>query len=180
MDGCITDFVKGSLASLNIKEYSIPPGETEINKWPGVNISKTKFWKAIDATKEDFWVNLEKYPWTDELVEMCEKMGDLFILTSPSRNPHCLSGKMMWVQRYYERLQRKIVMTPAKYLCAAPGRILIDDTEDKINKFNDYGGDGILFPQPYNKNWNNFTDSKLNITEYIQNKIISINHKNLI
>jgi 5'(3')-deoxyribonucleotidase len=150
LDGVLVDFVSGALKTLGVTNYKIPPNGYKIESWKGVGVSTKEFWKAIDATNEHFWADLEKYPWSDKLVRLCESYGSVFILTSPSRNPYCLAGKMMWLKKHYPRLTRSVIMTPHKYLCAAPNRILIDDNDDKINKFIEYGGTGILFPQMWN------------------------------
>jgi len=160
IDSVIANFIKSAMAALNITNYSIPPNEPDIEKWGGVNVTTDEFWAAIGKTKEDFWANIEKYDYSDELVRLCESYGEVHFLTSPSRNPSCLSGKMMWVQRHYPHLQRKIILTPNKYLLAAPNRILLDDTESKVKKFKKYGGEVILFPQEYNKAWNIFTSGE--------------------
>jgi 5'(3')-deoxyribonucleotidase len=152
MDGVLVNMIQGTIKALGITDYEIPNGEYDITKWKGVNVTTAQFWKKVDETNEHFWDNLEKYEWSDDLVKLCESYGEIFILTSPSRNPYCLAGKLMWLNRHYPRLTRKIIMTPHKYLCAAPGRVLLDDSDKKIEKFAEYNGGTILFPQPWNKN----------------------------
>lgn len=171
IDGVIANFVSAALSALNITTYTIPPNEPNMEKWSGVNITTKEFWKAIDKTNEDFWFNIPKYDYSDELVKLCHSYGEVFFLTSPSRNPACLSGKMMWIKRYFPRMARNIVLTPAKYLCAAPNRVLIDDTETKCDKFIQYGGSTILFPQPYNRAWNNFNNTGKSKVEYVRDQL---------
>lgn len=166
MDGVLVDMVSGAFKSLNITDYKIPPMEYDMTKWEGVNLSTRDFWDAIDKTNEHFWANLDKYLWSDELVKLCEQYGDLFILTAPSRNPYCLAGKMMWIKKYYPQLVRKIIITPHKYLCAARNRILIDDTDAKIEKFAKHGGKTILFPQLWNKNYKLVNIDKIEFLKY--------------
>jgi 5'(3')-deoxyribonucleotidase len=168
LDGVIADFITAAMSALNVTYYTIPPDEPNIEKWPGVNVSTKEFWSAIDKTNEDFWFNILKYDYSDELVRLCHSYGEVFFLTSPSRNPACLSGKMMWIKKHYPRMARNAIMTPAKYLCAAPNRVLIDDTEAKVDKFIEYGGSAILFPQPYNRAWHGF-DEKITKVQYVKN-----------
>jgi 5'(3')-deoxyribonucleotidase len=160
MDGVVANFVKSAMSALNITNYSIPPNESSIEKWNGVNVTTKEFWESIDKTKEDFWLNIEKYDYSDQLVSLCESYGEVHFLTSPSRNPSCLSGKMMWIQKYYPRLQRRTILTSNKYLLADHNRVLIDDTFQKTSKFNQFGGYAILFPQEYNKAWSTFLNGK--------------------
>jgi 5'(3')-deoxyribonucleotidase len=171
IDSVIADFISAAMTALNVTTYTIPPNEPNIEKWTGVNVSTREFWKAIDKTNEEFWVNIPKYDYSDELVKLCHNYGEVFFLTSPSRNPACLSGKMMWIKRYFPRMARNIVLTPAKYLCAAPNRVLIDDSETKCDKFIQYGGSTILFPQPYNRAWNNFNNTGKSKVEYVRDQL---------
>lgn len=150
MDGVIDDFASSVLKVLGVKDYQIPPGCYDMERWPGIGCSTKELWDKIDAEGVDFWADIEKYPWADDLVAACEKRGDVFILTSPSRNPYCAAGKMIWVKAHYRRLYRRVIITPHKHLCSGPGRVLIDDSEDKIKSFRDHGGDTIVFPQPWN------------------------------
>lgn len=174
LDGVLVDFVSGALKSLGITNYKVPPGEYNIEKWEGVNISTKEFWSAIDKTNEYFWAELPKYPWADELVELCESYGQLFILTSPSRNPYCLAGKMIWVQKNFKKLQRKIILTPHKYLCAAPNRVLIDDSNQKCEDFDAYGGKTILFPQLWNTNHSLVDMDKIKYCKFILDQHFNI------
>jgi 5'(3')-deoxyribonucleotidase len=156
LDGCITNFVSGALNALGVTSYEIPPGEGKIEKWKGIGVSTRQFWKSIDATNEYFWADLPKYEWSDQLVQLLEEEsgGNLHVLTSPSRNPYCLAGKMMWIQKWYPKLQRKMILTPDKYLLAKnESHILIDDTEKKCDDFFMAGGTSLLFPQLYNRNF---------------------------
>lgn len=179
LDSVLVNFVKGSLFALGVTEYTIPPNEPNMERWPGVNVSVRDFWKAIDKTESEFWLNLEKYDYADELVDYSLSKGQVFFLTSPSRNPYCLSGKAMWLQRHFPKLTRKVIYTPAKYLCAAPNRILVDDSLHKVKPFIDHGGRAVLFPQPYNVAWNQFVESKLSTIDYtkrmIDSRILEIN-----
>ena len=153
LDGILVDFVNGSLKALNISNYTITPSVNNIEKWEGVNVTKSQFWKAIDATNEHFWADLEKYDHANDLVKLCESYGEVFILSSPSRNPYCSAGKKMWMDKHFPRLSNKMILTSHKYLCAAPNRILIDDTTAMTDKFTEYGGTAILLPQLWNKNY---------------------------
>lgn len=81
-------------------------------------------------------------------------------------------------------MARNVVFTPAKYLCAAPNRVLIDDTEKKISEFHACGGNTILFPQLYNFAGREFEagrekwgDSKV---EYVKNGLDFFKEKGII
>jgi len=120
--------------------------------WPDINMTKEGFQNHLDSLGFDFWSNLPKYMWADSLVKLCESFGDVSILTAPTKNPECSSGKFAWINKHYPHLSKKMIINRDKFYCAAPDRILIDDTEKKVNKFAEYGGKHILFPQEWNSN----------------------------
>ena len=152
LDSVLVNFIQGTLKALNVTSYNIPLNEPSMEKWPGVNVTPTEFWRAIDATNEKFWAELQPYDYARDLVKVCESFGETFILTAPARNPYCLAGKKMWVQKHFPRLSGKMIITKHKYLCAAPNRILIDDNNEQCDKFANAGGGTILFPQIFNRN----------------------------
>ena len=152
LDSVIVQFYQGALKVLGVTNYSIPINEPSMEKWPGVNVTTSEFWRAIDATNEKFWAELEPYSYARDLVKVCESYGETFILTAPARNPYCLAGKKMWVQKHLPRLSGKMIITKHKYLCAAPNRVLIDDNNEQCDKFSAAGGGTILFPQLFNRN----------------------------
>jgi 5'(3')-deoxyribonucleotidase len=177
LDGCIANFCDAAMKALGVIEYTIPPNEPNMEKWPGVNCTTKEFWLAIDKTEEDFWVGIEKFPHSDSIIKMLHTYGDVFFLTSPSRNPKCLSGKAMWIKKHYPRMVRNVVYTPAKYLCANSHSILLDDTKSKLDKFAEHGGWTIMWPQPYNEAWAEFQLYNGNYQEYIRVKLEEIKSK---
>lgn len=168
LDGVLVDFVSGALKEIGVTEYSIPQNEYNIENWGGVNISTEDFWLAIDKTNEHFWANLEKFSWADDLVELCQDFGEVFFLSSPSRNPYCVAGKMLWIQKHYPKLVRNVILTGKKHHCSAKGRVLIDDSPHKVTPFLKYGGEGILFPAAYN-----LVGEVDDVIDYIEKKLIS-------
>lgn len=159
MDGVICDFV-GQYARLTQTNLS------ELDNWDIANyvgISPSEFWANIDEYGEAFWSTMDKYPWTDGLIDFLMFTDHLYLCTSPSQSPSCLSGKMKWIQKNLpSELHRKFFITPHKEHLAGPARILIDDSERNVEKFRRAGGKAILFPQ----NWNSakITDPRTKIT----------------
>ena len=152
LDGVLANFVDGALKELGITEnYTVGPGYN-IEEWEGVNLTTRQFWSVVDKTNEKFWLDLEPYPWTFELFDLCKEYSDeVYFLTSPARNPYCSAGKMQWIIKHFPKMRRNTILTPQKHLLAGPNRFLIDDSEHKVDPFTDHGGTGILFPQPWNR-----------------------------
>ncbi len=68
-----------------------------------------------------------------------------YILTAPSRDDQSKEGKTMWVNQHLTGF-KSIIFKFAKYKSdlSKPGRILIDDRADTIERWNNNGGIGIL------------------------------------
>lgn len=103
----------------------------------------------VDAGME-FWVDLPKYPWADELWELCNSVAPTVIMTSPWEIPSAAAGKMMWMNDNLPKLKRSAI-TDVKHHFSHPGAFLIDDRADTCELFRDpkYGGQAYTFPQPW-------------------------------
>jgi len=110
-------------------------------------VSDEEMWSLITEEGEDFWANLELFPWSKELVRRMEKLGDVFFLTSPGSCIHSPSGKMEWIKEHFGiEYMKKTIITKHKYMCAAPNRVLIDDEKNKVQKFREFGGHAFIWP----------------------------------
>jgi len=162
MDGVLVDLFSGIEKQFNIKKgfleskpYPCLPDSIDIaNK---LLMTEECLWgNKVNDVK--FWESLPKYPWSDDLIIAClnANVEDVLILTSPSKTcMYCSSGKVAWLSKHYPFFVAygKIVIANKKYLLAAKNRVLIDDTIEKCKQFRDAGGEAILFPHPYNKNY---------------------------
>ena len=109
-------------------------------------ISEEDLWKKIDAEGTDWWANLNLNPWTKKLVEEMEKLGTVYILTSPGSCVSAPSGKMKWIEKHFPDLITKFICVKDKWICAGKNRILIDDSEKKIEAFREHGGHAFHWP----------------------------------
>jgi|DEB0MinimDraft_3_1074331.scaffolds.fasta_scaffold34118_3 5'(3')-deoxyribonucleotidase len=149
MDGVVADFV-GGICKAHNRENPYEKGFTGYQIEEAWGITPDEFWKVTDNV--EFWDGLDKFEWADELIEHCENLvgiENMAFCTAPSRNPLCIVGKSMWLDRYFPKVKR--IFTKEKYFCANPQTILIDDTDAKIEKFYEHGGIGVNFPQPWNQ-----------------------------
>ena len=126
-------------------------------------ISDEEIWDKINAKGTSFWAELELFSWAKKLVQSMEKQGEMYFLTSPGECIPACSGKVEWVDKHFgkEYIKKTIICYP-KEQCAGPNKILIDDSEKKIEKFRDSGGHAFLWPQQYK-----FDDGEENIDEII-------------
>lgn len=157
LDGVLTNFEKAfEEATQDTDEF--PPangmGPHEYEEAHG----KDTFWRAIEAAGEEFWSDMEWMPDGRELWSYVSQFNPT-ILSAPSRDPKCLTGKVKWLQKniklpnYDVQLkskrgwdgESKIILNSNKGKYATgPNDILIDDTPKKIKMWQDAGGTGIL------------------------------------
>lgn len=119
-------------------------------------LSAVEFWKKIDAMGIAFWTKMLKTPWCEAVWDLCRRYADqVVIVTSPPRAPHAWAGRVEWIQdRFGGPAFRDFILCPAghKHLLAAPGRLLIDDNEENVDRHIAAGGDALLWPATYNRN----------------------------
>jgi 5'(3')-deoxyribonucleotidase len=153
VDGVLADFA-GAAARLHGRTQPLD------SWWPRgaysmaavLNISGDEFWAPINAAGSDFWRDLEVLPHFEAMIAALHPRR-FTLLTSPSREPSCLQGKLEWIHKVFGSKFRDYVITPRKHLLAHPlcGAILIDDLPSNCHDFEMAGGEAILFPTLYNK-----------------------------
>jgi hypothetical protein len=112
--------------------------------WMGHDI-----WKKLPST---WW---EALPWTSEgrrILDLCEGVGEVCLATSPSESPAAAYGKMLWIEQHLPEYLGRCQIGGCKHLLGQTGRVLVDDSEENIEKFTSRGGTGILVPRPWNAN----------------------------
>jgi 5'(3')-deoxyribonucleotidase len=138
MDGVLVDFDKGyeDLTGKHTKHADLQ--------------DKNEFWGLLGRSLEekglteyDYWVNLEWMPDGQTLWNYIKRYNP-YILTAPSRDPGSKQGKKEWVERLDG--MKKLYFKPAAFKSEYSGknRILIDDRQDTIDKWNEAGGIGIF------------------------------------
>jgi 5'(3')-deoxyribonucleotidase len=122
-----------------------------------LNLSRTQYWKVIDAQGADFWASLEPFAWFGELVALMREFAPVTVLTSPSLAPSFLEGKVRWLYAHFPREKGRhfsdFLIGNQKHLLAQTGRVLIDDAEANVEAFRSAGGQAILFPQIWSENY---------------------------
>lgn len=109
------------------------------------------FWNSIDR---NFWRTLPRSKEFSYLLTKCVSLvgqDNVHILTSPTKDPDCLAGKLEWIQQQLPNwLHRQYSITPRKHVCARPGALLIDDSDENVRQFREHGGTAITVPRPWN------------------------------
>jgi 5'(3')-deoxyribonucleotidase len=182
LDCVLADFVGGCAAAWGLRADDLYPhwlvGEYGMNvplqrtlqatghpDWPHDRVmTDGAFWGRLNERPE-FWADLPKLPWVDELVQIVESYtADWHVVTSPSWCPSSYAGKVTWLKREFGKRFDRFMITPHKEILSMPGVVLIDDYEGNCLKFTvrdlydgerfkmraPRGGHAILFPAHHN------------------------------
>lgn len=144
LDGVLADFVGGACDWHGIEnpyKWKENLGSFDIVKAAGF---KKPFWNF----SEDFWADLDKTPECDEILATLLRLGDVRICTSPGHMPAAAAGKMRWCQEHVPGI--KLCMYSEKHELAKASRVLVDDRDSNILKFEHAGGHAIRIPRPWN------------------------------
>lgn len=144
-DGVLADFVSASLAYHGRSEK-----HDDIKTWNYFaewGMTPEEFWRPLRG--RHFWANLKPYPWATELYTALKALGDVTIVTSPSDDIECASGKAEWLDFHLGIRPEDCFIGKKKHLLSGNG-VLVDDSESQWRMFVNTGGRCVLFPQPWN------------------------------
>jgi 5'(3')-deoxyribonucleotidase len=155
MDGVLSDFLKSALRLLPKKNgsfYTAQDYAQDYGKWWGSDkhygYTVNDVFKLIEK-KENFWFDLDPFPWAKDLYKYLSSIGDVTIVTTPIEDPDCARQKLAWLKYHLGITSKDVIIGGKKYLLAGNG-ILIDDWSNNVDKFKEAGGKAILVPS----NWN--------------------------
>ena len=148
VDGVLVDFVAGAAKVVGFD----PAVVDHYDFYAAVGHTSDSFWRKIDAAGADFWADLESFPWATELHNVCKAVAPTTLLSAPSADPSSAHGKKLWINKEFGPCFKQYLLGVDKTACAAPNKVLIDDSEHNINAFREAGGKAILFPQAWNEN----------------------------
>lgn len=104
------------------------------------------FWDAI-LYHRNFFLDISPYPFIDNVIEMCEHMGQkVVILSSPSKfnTSICIEQKRRWLDlQGYDHMPA--IFEKEKYNFANKHHLLIDDWGSNIDKWKAHGGQAHKF-----------------------------------
>mgnify|MGYP006288600247 FL=1 len=158
MDGVASRFVISAIKANDKKPNKI------IKKWSKhhlgnysvdeiIGVSREKFWENIHRYGEDFWRDLDEYPWFQDLYKQLNEITEVVFLTTPTNFGYCLEGKLKWLKDRFGKDFNQYIFTYHKHYIADRHSLLIDDYNGNIDNFEEWGGKGVLFPQIWNRNY---------------------------
>lgn len=129
MDGTITDFERAYEAIADIDYSAASEGDIE------------EFWYPINKAGIEFWSEM---PWMEDGKILWDFVKDknTTILSSPGKGNASPRGKTIWIKR--ELGDVDFILDGEKHKYVKKNAILIDDTDEKIDKWEEAGGIGIL------------------------------------
>lgn len=122
------------------------------NNHETLKMSWEECWNELPS---EFWETIPKFSWADKLLEIAEKYapGEVYFLTSPIPNGVCAHGKTLWINENYPEYKNKLIIGHKKYAIVDNNSLLIDDSYETENKFENRGkrNNFILFPSYLNR-----------------------------
>lgn len=138
-DSVLADWSSGA-------EKLLEPGQTL------KTANKSQLWKKIDAEGFKFWADLESFKWSGTFYQTLRRIDEVVISIIPTSDPKSSSGKLRWVQKFMDDRNFKDYFTsPRQEILANGFNALISDNEKAVDTFTRSRGNGILFPQEWNR-----------------------------
>lgn len=165
LDGVLADFVAGALKAHGREDVSAASVTWGIEAQ--LRLEPAAFWAPLGF---DFWANLTPYP--DGLSLLSAAIGmvggdNIGLLTSPCDTAGCVDGKRAWVSRHLPQFSRRLFVGSAKELFAGPTKVLVDDHDANIDKFNRAGGRTLQPPRPWNRYGHNCRGAAFDVPSQI-------------
>ena len=146
VDGVLADFISASQRAHN-RPLERP---TQWHYYRGWGLSSDQFWGPINEQGKAFWGGLDKLPWADEVVELCEMISGqrVTFLTMPCAvrsyaELDRIAGRKTWILRNYPG--RESIIGENKPPYARRDRVLVDDHTKNVSEWREAGGHAILF-----------------------------------
>lgn len=118
---------------------------------PNRQFTEDEFWGLIDRR---FWATIpesRECQWLLDVSAALVGKENVCILSSTTRDPDCLAGKLDWIQAVLPPwMHRQYLLGPQKHFCARSDTLLIDDRDYNVDKFREAGGHAILVPRLWN------------------------------
>lgn len=151
MDEVLVDFVSPFLRVLNVPRFTWPVGVYDISKATGLPSGDVL--AAMRDLPSTWWASLSTTAWMESLVALSVWFDDVVVLTSP--RPYTAeadAGKRAWMNKWLPDVACIVCPdTMEKSQFSGPGKWLIDDSDANIEAWSKHGGEGVLFPRPWNR-----------------------------
>ncbi len=151
LDGVVADWLGRAIDSFGINTKNPTVRQILSTDVRGLEqlIDPDFMWRVIDAGEEQWWHEIKLFSWSQYLISELELLspGNVCFLTQPGKQGTSAHGKSDWIRKHFGTEQ--FLLGAPKHFCANRYSFLIDDSPWKIDKFNQAGGHGILFPNSF-------------------------------
>lgn len=138
LDGVLANF---SESACQVCDVPYPSNTIFTDTWLDEQCGK-KLWNLCRG--HDFWLNIQPFPWAQELRDLIANHTDQWIfLTKSSFDAGYYSGKWEWMKRHFPKdLARLWIVNGDKSIvCRGPGDLLIDDKSKNCQPWIEAGGE---------------------------------------
>jgi len=150
MDGPLVNFTDAYLELVNSKLKFDDITEWDI--WKLTGQTEEQFHIILSNAGENYWSNMKPDKDGIELYKALKAKDDITILTAVF-NSDAAIGKIKWIDKWLPREPiTPICFDTEKWKYVSPDSILIDDKADNVRSFIKAGGQGFLYPRPWNFN----------------------------
>ncbi|MCK5019041.1 MAG: hypothetical protein KAS32_18415 [Candidatus Peribacteraceae bacterium] len=142
LDDTLVDFIGQAAILLGFTGVSTKQSLKKFWNYINEKGMQAELWARLNSAGPEWWANLPKLPWADELMKAANAAcKDVIILTSPGRNSGAeiaAHGKLLWTLREYK--DNMLILAYKKYMCSSPGALLIDDWNKFTVPWEERGG----------------------------------------
>ena len=169
LDGVLVDF-DGGMQKAHNRTIDFPVNQQRPFYIESVwGLTAEEFWQPTHTI--EFWSGLQ---WTHDgqaLIEVVREFvpdKNIGVLSSPALHPTCAGGKLKWVATHMPWVRSRTFIGSRKDFLAHQNAILLEDNEDKYNRFIKAGGHSILVPRHWNSNYQHANNTVQYVREQMQ------------
>ena len=174
MDGVLVNFADSAIRALGGDPAAVwakcGPGPDAWDFMRAMDMSASDFYHQLEAKGAAFWENLPEYPKALDFFAWCQSLATTYILTAPTLDPECATGKMRWLQARFGKSFSHFIVTRHKHKLAHGGDLLIDDNQENCAKFALAGGRSVLVP----RYWNSLHARERDDFEHVKKSVLTV------
>lgn len=164
LDCCVYDLT-GQV--LKVYNHEFGCNETEVTDYWFSDLDKAdkKYFEQLLQEPSMFSMGAPIKDSVETINKLRDKGFKIRFITMPEFSVTCYYEKCQWLKKYFPwvNLQKDLIATGDKSVCAQNNRILIDDSIDNLRAWSSAGGFGVAYAQPWNEEYtglrvNNWTE----------------------
>lgn len=156
VDGVLADFVGRACECHGVENIYLDPknkGYECMHRRMG--ITSSEFWEPLKGNK--FWRDLdvlEEGVKTLAFLEDTFGRDNIFLLSKPADDIGYFIGRYEWIHKNFPKYLQRTFLHKQKHMFAGSSSLLIDDSIDNCELFQENDGTAFLYQQPWNDKGN--------------------------